>query len=174
MLALLKNNPLTKNLVPSRTNSLTSIQSSNGESLKNLTAGSQNILFQFKTIFPFDFFPDLISIDENKVTILSQDFFFAYHVRSIVIEDISDVSVDTGILFASITIIDSSNYRFPIIEKIKFVSKNNALLARKLLQGLILAKNKNINLTSISLAQAREQLCSLGETFYERQINPTN
>lgn len=133
------------------------------EKLTNLTLESQTILFQFQTAFPFDFFPDKIIIDENKVNIVSRDFLFNYHVRSIVIEDITDVSVDTGIFFATLTIVDSSNYRFPITESIRFISKENALKARKLIQGLILAKSNNIDLASIPISKVRDKLCTLGE-----------
>lgn len=136
----------------------------NEEKLNILKSGSQNILFQFQTIFPFDFFPDTITIDENQVRIISRDFFFNHHVRSIVIEDITDVSVDTGLMFAALTIIDSSNYRFPITEIIRFISKQSAYTARKLIQGLILAKNKNINLSSIPLSKVKKELSELGES----------
>ncbi|MDQ5950954.1 MAG: hypothetical protein QG639_231, partial [Patescibacteria group bacterium] len=107
---------------------------------------------------------DTVIIDENKVNIINRDFFSNYHLRSILIEDISDVSVDTGILFASLTIVDSSNYRFPITAKIDFLSKKNALEARKLIQGLILAKSKNIGLSEMPINKVREEMEILGQS----------
>lgn len=137
------------------------------EVLQSLAAESQSILFKFHTIYPFDFFPDEIIIDENKVSIVTRAFFLSYHIRSILISDITDVSVDTGLLFATLSIVDSSNYRFPITEKISFLSKKNALTARKIIQGLIMAKNNNIDLGRFTVSSIRDELCTLGETSCE-------
>lgn len=166
MLTLLENTTF-PNYYLSRSSAKSSLSKhsngTNAEKLDNLTLESKNILFKFQTAFPFDIFPDKIIIDENKVNIVSKDFFFNYHVRSIVIEDITDVSVDTGVFFADLTIVDSSNYRFPITETIRYISKENAFKARKLIQGLILAKSNNINLGSIPISKVTDELCALGE-----------
>lgn len=135
----------------------------NTERLTSLTQESKNILYQFTTTFPFDFFPDKIIIDENKINIFSKCFFFTYHVRSILISDITDISLDTGLFFATLTIIDSSNYRFPITETIRYISKENALEARRLIQGLILAKSKNITLSTLPISKVRKDVSALGD-----------
>jgi hypothetical protein len=145
--------------------SLVMSDTGNNEKLLNsLTLESKSVLFQFKSTFPFDFFPDTITIDESKVNITSQDFFLCSHVRSILISNISDISIDTGVFFATISIIDSSNYRFPIIETLRYVKKSDAIRARELIQGLILAKSKNISLSNIPIAQVRKEMCALGQS----------
>jgi hypothetical protein len=119
---------------------------------------------RFPTVFPFDLFTDEIVIDANKVNIITKTFFSTYHVRSILIGDISDVSVDTGLFLASLNIIDSSNYRFPIEVKVRALTKENAFLARKTIQGLIAAKRKNIDLSSLSSSEFKKHILTIGET----------
>lgn len=144
-------------------NNLNTKSDQNINLLENLSIESKSVLFHFHTSFPFDLFPDEIVIDENKVNIITKDFLFVHHLRSILIEDITDVSVDTGLLFAAITIIDSGNYRFPITITIKFLLKKDALRARDIIQGLILAKNNNINLSSMTVSKVRKEITALGK-----------
>lgn len=136
----------------------------NLELLESLKKETTSTLYKFHTVFPFDFFPDEITIDENKVSIISWNFFLNYDVRSILIEDITDVTVECGPFFAALTLVDSSNFRFPITVKIEYLKKKEAIMARKLIQGLILTKNRQIGLHSLSISQARKDLSSLGET----------
>ena len=80
------------------------------------------------------------------------------------ISDISDVLVDTGLFFACLTVIDSSNYRYPIEIKVPYLTKADAFLARKILQGLISIKRKHISLASIPVSQVLGEIGSVGDT----------
>lgn len=134
------------------------------KSLTDLLKESQNILFRFHTVFPFDLFPDEVTIDENKVNIVKKRFYFSYSVHSVLISDITDISLETGPFFASLTIIDSSNYRFPIEIKISNITKENAYTARKIIQGMIATKRNNISLASLPINKVRNDVSILGET----------
>lgn len=136
-------------------------------SLQKLLKESQAVLFHFHTVFPFDLFPDEITIDENKVNIVKKSFFWTYNVHSILISDITDVSVNTGPLFSSLSIIDSSNYRFPIEVTISQLTKQNAFTARKLIQGLVSTKRQNISLSTLPINKVKEEICLVGETRVE-------
>jgi hypothetical protein len=130
--------------------------------IQELLQESKTVLLRIRTVFPFDFFPDEIIIDENKLSVISKSFFMTYHIHSILIADITDVSVDTGLLFASLTIIDSSNYRFPIIVTVPLLKKADAFAARKLLQGLISAQRRNISLGDMSAMDVKEEISQVG------------
>lgn len=132
--------------------------------LNNLVRESETVLMRFPTVFPFDLFTDEIVIDGNKVNIITKTFFSTYHVRSILIGDISDVSVDTGLFLATLNIIDSSNYRFPIEVKVRALTKENAFLARKTIQGLISTKRKNIDLSTLPSSEVKKNIISIGHT----------
>ena len=73
------------------------------DKLDKLVLKSRRVLLEIKAVFPFDFFPDKIKIDENKVDIISSNFFFDKHIASILIEHINTVTLSSGVLFASIS-----------------------------------------------------------------------
>ena len=68
------------------------------ESLGDLIKKSQSVLLKISSTFPFDLFPDSLVVDENKVSIIHRDF-MTEHVHSILIEDITDITVNTSIFF---------------------------------------------------------------------------
>src|SRR3989344_42951 len=72
---------------------------------QELVQQSDKVLFRIRAVFPFDFFPDEIIVDVNKVNII-QNSLLSKNMHSVFIKDISDVVVQTGILFACLSIID--------------------------------------------------------------------
>src|SRR5688572_31543212 len=74
------------------------------EKLEQLVEKSSRIIFKFSTIFPFDFFPDDLIISENQLDLVIRDFFFSEHVETVWVKDIQQISVETSILFATLTI----------------------------------------------------------------------
>jgi len=136
--------------------------------LRKLASQSQNTLLKFKSIYPFDLFPDTVTIDTTKVNIIKKDIFGTEDVHSILIEHISNVSVSTGIISSTMEIIDSSNERFPITYSVKRLRKNDALLARRLIQGLIAAKHAGIDL---SICDGEDVLACLNVLGYAQGEN---
>lgn len=67
------------------------------QKLDNLVLKSRKALFEISAVFPFDFFPDKIKIDENKVDLIYCKFFFNKHMSSFLIEDIHTVTLSTGV-----------------------------------------------------------------------------
>lgn len=130
---------------------LLSKKESANKRLKSLVGQTQKVLLKITAVFPFDFFPDSITVDENKINIISRDFFFSEDVHSVLLEDITDLHVNTNPFFATLEIVDSSNYRFPIIFKVNFLRISEALHARKLIQGLIVARNQKLDLGHVHL-----------------------
>ena len=110
------------------------------ERLRKLADQSENVFLTMKSIYPLDFQPDTITIDANKVNIIARELFGAVNVHSILIEDITNLTVNTGIFSATLEIVDSANLRFPITYVIKHLKIPEAKLARRLIQGLISAK----------------------------------
>src|SRR5579883_2089098 len=78
------------------------VQSAKFEKLVHKT---DRILLKVKAVFPFEFFPDSLVIDENKVNIIHRIFFWTSEIQSIPISHIQDVEVDTSILFATLKIL---------------------------------------------------------------------
>ena len=139
--------------------------------LRQLASKSQNVLLTLTSIYPLDLFPDTITIDENKINIIKKDLFRAENIHSILIEDITNVTVSTGLFTATLEIVDSMNVRFPITYTIRHLKIKKALLARRLIQGLIACKREGVDLSSFDNKEILESLEDLGYAKGENTKN---
>lgn len=132
------------------------------QKLQNLVNKSEHILLKISSVFPFDLFPDSLIVDENKVTFCHKEFFKTTEIHPVLIEDITDILVDTGPFFASLKIIDSSNERFPVTLIVGFLKNKIAIQAQKIIQGLIAAKKQGIDFGQFDTEELKRQLERLG------------
>lgn len=107
---------------------------------------SNKTLFSISSVFPFDLFPDTLTIQENKVKIIFQHFPMSYRVHAVLLRDITDVVVDTHLFLSSLTMIDSSNYRFPIEISVKNLQIDDALKARDIIQDMVASQRQRITI----------------------------
>lgn len=115
-----------------------------------------------KSIYPLDFFPDTLTIDENKVNIIRKELFGVENIHSILIEDITNITVGKGMFTATLEIVDSTNYRFPQTYLIRHLNIKKALMARRLIQGLVAAKRQGVDLSGLSGTDIIGELEELG------------
>lgn len=128
---------------------------------EDLVQRTTKILFEVKSTFPFDLFPDKLTIDVNKVNINLKEFFGTGRVHSVSIKDISDVFVDSGPIFSTLKIIDAGFIENTI--NVRHLKKKEALKARSIIQGLIVAQKQEIPLDAIEdLPDLIEKLEKLG------------
>ncbi len=130
--------------------------------LQQLVSQSQKVLLTIKSIYPLDWFPDTLTIDENKVNIIRKELFGMENIHSILIEDITNVTVGKGFFTATLEIVDSTNFRFPETYKVKHLEVKKALLARRLIQGLIAAKRQGVDMSELTPEDIVDQLEDLG------------
>ena len=130
--------------------------------LDKLAKGSARIIFSAKTVFPFNFFPDELVVDETKVSLHTSYFFYTKQVRSIEYRDMFNVIINQSLFFANIEIID----RFFSKESIKvdFLWKKDAILARRIIQGMMIATKRNISIDKMPLGELLEKLIRIGQT----------
>ncbi|RJQ25972.1 hypothetical protein C4577_04465 [Candidatus Parcubacteria bacterium] len=119
------------------------------EKFQSLVDNSKKILFKTKAVFPFDFFPDELTIDFNKVNLIIRDFFGSGRVHSVFIKDISDVFVYKTPFFSTIEIVDVGFVENSI--KMKFLKNKDAMRARRIIQGLIITSKQDIDLAVLGL-----------------------
>ena len=72
--------------------------------LDDLMAKSNRIIISITSVFPWDFFPDSINVEETRVTVIQRQL-FASQVHSVDIKNISNVFLDNDIFLAALTII---------------------------------------------------------------------
>ena len=113
------------------------------------------------TVFPFAFFPDTIVIDRTKLAVTRRAFFRTAEVMSIRIEDVLNVTADVGPLFGTIKI----STRFFNSEKpytVSYFWRNDALRIQRVMQGYIIATQKNIDCSELSTPELSGLLDDLG------------
>ena|SRR3989344_5338363 len=124
-----------------------------------LAKASDAILFKAKTVFPFTFFVDDIVIDKTKVTIIERLFFFHQDITSFAIEDILNVSVSSSVFFSTLTCL--TRYEEKVVFSLQYLKKSDATFAKKLIQGLVIAKREGVHIEELS----KDAIMEYGETI---------
>ncbi len=143
------------------------------EAKKELTEairGSHQILISASTVFPFTLFPDTVTIDRAKLTITHRTFFQVSEVMSIRIEDILNVTAQTGPLFGSLHIVS----RIMSPDKpyhINFLWRDDALKLKRIMQGYIIAMQNNIDCTPLNSKELSKLLNQLGKDDHPETVN---
>lgn len=130
--------------------------------LDNLVTGSVRVLLDIRSIFPFDFFPDDLIIDEVKVSVFTKFFFWSKEVRSIEFKDIFNVSVQQGLFFAKLEIVDRYFSQQTIV--VDFLTIKDAMKARRIIQGMIIAHKEDIDLQAIPVKKLNRKLERIGRS----------
>lgn len=128
------------------------------EALAESARTAKEVLVQATTVFPFTLFPDTITVDREKVTIVRRLFFGTASVRSIKLEDVLDVTAGTGPIFGTLSLMS----RGIVTEKpytVKFLKKDDALKIKRIIQGCnILSSKEGVDLDVIETKQLVEML----------------
>lgn len=118
------------------------------------------LLFKVKSVFPFDFFPDTLLVDYNKITIIHKEFFFIEQTVNADVSDILNVEVDTTPFFASLKITTRALTAPPL--RISFLRKKDGRKARQIINGLLAAHANNAEVGEKNPERIVEMLLALG------------
>ena len=129
-----------------------------------LVSRADKILFTAKGLFPFDFFPNTITIDANKVNVIISTFFLTETITSILLKEIMDVRVETT-LFLGKLIIDYGPHPLKISTVyIPSLRKSDALKAKEIIEGiLVLYRSENIDTTKLKPEETLEEVKEIGK-----------
>lgn len=130
------------------------------EKLTDLAKMSNDVLFQCKTVFPFDFFPDTLVIDKTKVNIVYRMFFWSETVHSIMLKNIKDIQVDSNVFFAKMTIIP--DVYMGQATSISYLHKSCAFEARRLIQGLMLCYREGLDISDLDARDIKNKIETVG------------
>lgn len=132
--------------------------------IKKLVEKSRKVLFHVSSVFPFDFFPTELTIDELKVTVNDRYFFGAERVRSIEIKNVNKVTVESGPLFAKLRI--EGNEADPEPMEIAYLKKEDALRARNIIQGIIITIHEGIVFETTNAGLLKKSVEIVGKPMY--------
>ncbi|PIP74347.1 MAG: hypothetical protein COY68_02905 [Candidatus Levybacteria bacterium CG_4_10_14_0_8_um_filter_35_23] len=129
--------------------------------LEDMIAKSNRILISISSVFPWDFFPDTINVEETRVTIIQRQL-FASQAHSVDIKTISNVFLDSDLFFASLTIVSRTFEENNV--KIMKLRKKEAILTRRLIEGLRMFIEKDIDTSKYSTVELINKLKELSTT----------
>jgi len=132
----------------------------NKQQLRRVTKASNRILFRVKAVFPFDFFPNELIIDENSVNIVYKYFFFSREVSSMPFENINACRSSVGLLFGTIYIELEGYNRNP--PPLRYLWRKDAYMARRMITGLITCQKQQIDLRKLDLNEVKEKIMNIG------------
>ncbi|MGA3150318.1 MAG: hypothetical protein ABSD10_01700 [Candidatus Saccharimonadales bacterium] len=129
--------------------------------LKGIALSSHDVLFKTNTVFPFNIFPDTVTVDREKLTIAHRIFFRVAKITSVPIRDILSVEADVGPFFGSVH--TASRYFVTNPYSVNFLWRQDAIRLQRLLQGYIIANEQKIDCSTIEKDKLIAMLNDLGE-----------
>lgn len=131
------------------------------QKLHSMIDGLHEVLVTATTVFPFTLFPDTVTVDREKLTVTHRVFFAVAEVVSIQIDDILNVTADVGPFFGSLKV----TTRFFDPDKpytINFLWRSDTMRIKRILQGYITAKQRNIDCDALPAKELAQMLGQLG------------
>lgn len=129
--------------------------------LENLVQRTDRVLLKISAVFPFDFCPDEIIIDENKVNLVIREFFFSAQTHSIMIKMIKDVAIECSPFFATFKLVPDGYPGEPIV--IRFLKKNDATRARAIILGLMVSLKEGVDPTKAPTKELKKNIETVGK-----------
>jgi hypothetical protein len=115
----------------------------NKRKVAKLVKSSNRILVSISSsALPFDIFPNVINIEEKRITIINRHL-FSSEVHSIDIKNISNILINNSIIFSQLVIISKTFEENEI--KVKNLRTKDAVFARRIIEGLRIFENENID-----------------------------
>jgi len=135
---------------------------SNSKDIASLVKKSNRILVSISThAFPFDFYPDIINIEESRITVIRRQL-FSSEVHSIDIKNISNIFINTSIFFSQLVIISKTFEENEV--KISSLRTKEAVFARRIIEGLRIFESQKIDTSSYSKEELIAKLKELSTT----------
>lgn len=132
------------------------------EELRQAIRDSSQVLASATTVFPLTMFPDTVTLDRTKLTIMKKSFFKSGEVMSMRVEDLLNVTAQVGPVFGSIKI-SSRIFSSEKPYEVDHFWRDDALKLKRVTQGYIIAMQRNIDCNSLSTQELAEMLNQLGK-----------
>jgi len=132
------------------------------KAVANLVKRSNRILVSISShAVPFDFFPNTLNVEEGRISIIKRRF-LSSEVHSLDIKDISNIFINTIFIFSQLVIISKTFEKNQV--KIRNLRPKEAIFARRIIEGLRVFKNKQIETSRYSKKELIAKLEELSTT----------
>lgn len=138
-------------------------KSADKKTIEGLVKKSNRILVSISTHkFPFDLFPDTVNVEEGRITIVTRSFLSNSQVHSVDIKDISNVFINMAPFFAQLVVVSKTFTENEI--RIKNLRKEEAIFARRIVEGLRIFESKQIDTSNFTREELIAKLQELSTT----------
>ena len=129
--------------------------------MEGLVRKSNRILTSISSVFPFDIFPNVINVEEGRITIITRHL-LSSEVHSVDIKDISNVFINTAIFFSQLVIISKTFEENEI--KIRNLRPREAVYIRRIIEGLRTFEKNQIDTSHNTVEEILAKLKELSTT----------
>lgn len=134
----------------------------NNTAVDNLIKKSNRILISMSShAFPFDLFPDVINVEEERITIISRHLFSSV-VHSVDIKDISNIFINRSFLFSQLVFVSKTFERNEV--KMKNLRTKEAVFVRRIIEGLRVFIDNDIDTYNFTKEELIGKLEKLSKT----------
>ncbi len=134
------------------------------QTVEDLVKKSNRYIISISSTFPWTIFPNTINVEEGRVTLIFRQF-MSSQSRSVDIRDISNVFIESSLLFASIQIVSRTFTQNDI--KIGYLNKKEAYKIRRIIEGLRIFASNNIDTSNYEI----RELITKTEEFHTNNSN---
>lgn len=124
-----------------------------------LVEKSGKVIFRTSSVFPFDIFPNVITICPDKITVTHRELAMRSEYP-LLLESVTGARIGQGLYFATLYI-DTFGVKDPP-PPINYMRKSQARLARRYILGLIECKKSNLDLNKYPVDELKEKLLKIG------------
>ncbi len=141
----------------------------NRQRLKVVTERQDIVVLRVESVFPFSLFPDTLIIDTTKITIAKKQLFLTEYITTIPLKDLGDVNVQTFLFLATVVLkympqSNSPGTNEPVTLSISNLKRKDAIKAKNILKGAIVAKVEEIDIAKLSPEDIKVVLQKFGES----------
>lgn len=126
--------------------------------LDELIRKSNRSIISISSVFPWNFFPNTIDVEESRVTFIFRQL-FASQSHSVDIKDISNVFIESGFFFATLQIVSRTYIQNDI--KIEYLRKRDAYKTKDIIEGLRTFMQHDINSSNYEIDDLTTKLKEL-------------
>lgn len=134
------------------------------DKLESLASDSNNIICSVKTVFPFQIFPSVLTVEKTKIIFIKY-FLLGHQAESMLIHNISSVKLENAYFLSSIEIVNNVPYSPKII--IPFLPSQKAREVVEIIQGLMVAYETKTDFSKIDSDELAAPMQKIGSTKIE-------
>jgi len=144
-------------------------QEENRQRFETIVARQDIELLRVESVFPFTIFTDTLIIDTTKISVSKKQLFATEYITTIPFKDLSDVNLQTYLFLGTITLkympqSASPGMNNPVTVKIPNLKRKDAVKAKNILKGALVAKAEEIDIAKLSPVEVEKALHQFGQS----------